>query len=529
MHHSSEWAYSYIYIYIYSCCLLLISFLKFSGCKLSFCFISQMIERAIQELGEKGGSTEESISRFLEKEYESLPWAHSMLLKHHLGKLCESGEIVVTRPKRYMLAGKNPCLNRSEKVNLDSSAKFKTKRQRTKWAWEWNDERVRKKKRKKHSTRKGNQKKDEKVKEVEKLQESGEKEEQELTGNGVHCEDDKQVKEDESKGSPSFAHGENSVSGYPSTSLTEQPEADEKKQSEVSPQQQEVGPSKIMILSSPERPPGFDTVEVKDISDLWSKKLELAPIEKFAESNRSQRPLRRSRRFTEPKGATLTSAELVTPITVEQMPSEKQQSKHLRRANYTKLKGDKKTGAKSKKSETTVIHVSTNSKERITELKNEHPLEFPPSAEHEPQQLLQDPPLNKEEVPQGKQLRRSLRIRLTKPEVAKDSNTLDLLQPQYCPEEGPRTFHRGKRKLDNQRPLEPIKAETDEHPKKRRLGRLVNCSSARIREGRMKSPEPEIVLALSIATAPLNKSKCQQTCEPHNHERRGRPARSRAC
>ncbi|KAL0396717.1 UNVERIFIED_CONTAM: hypothetical protein Scaly_0120100 [Sesamum calycinum] len=67
---------------------------------------SAMIERALRELNEKGGSREESISQFLEKEYNALPWAHSTLLKDHLGELCESGDIVVTRGssgKRYLL------------------------------------------------------------------------------------------------------------------------------------------------------------------------------------------------------------------------------------------------------------------------------------------------------------------------------------------------------------------------------------------------------------------------------------------
>lgn len=65
-----------------------------------------MIERALQELNEKGGSSEDSISKFLEKEYNDvLPQAHSMFLKHHLGKLCESGDIVARLGKRYMLVG----------------------------------------------------------------------------------------------------------------------------------------------------------------------------------------------------------------------------------------------------------------------------------------------------------------------------------------------------------------------------------------------------------------------------------------
>ncbi|KAL3830791.1 hypothetical protein ACJIZ3_019593 [Penstemon smallii] len=67
---------------------------------------SAMIERAIRELNEKRGSTENSISQFLEKEYNNhLPWAHSILLKHHLQKLYESEDIVLTRTNKYMIAG----------------------------------------------------------------------------------------------------------------------------------------------------------------------------------------------------------------------------------------------------------------------------------------------------------------------------------------------------------------------------------------------------------------------------------------
>ncbi|KAK4430304.1 hypothetical protein Salat_1331100 [Sesamum alatum] len=78
---------------------------------------SPMIERALRELNEKG-SREESISQFLEKEYNGLPWAHSTLLKDHLGELCESGDIVVTRGtrgKRYMLVGSLKATSRKSK------------------------------------------------------------------------------------------------------------------------------------------------------------------------------------------------------------------------------------------------------------------------------------------------------------------------------------------------------------------------------------------------------------------------------
>nr|XP_043607214.1 triadin-like [Erigeron canadensis] len=62
-----------------------------------------MINRAIQELNETGGSSEESISKYIQEEYVDLPWAHSALLKHHLEKLCDLKEICMTRKKRYLL------------------------------------------------------------------------------------------------------------------------------------------------------------------------------------------------------------------------------------------------------------------------------------------------------------------------------------------------------------------------------------------------------------------------------------------
>ncbi|GFS39089.1 hypothetical protein Acr_00g0061100 [Actinidia rufa] len=62
-----------------------------------------MIHRAIIELNEQGGSREESISTFIQNEYHDLPRAHSSFLKHHLWKLCESGEITMTRDKSYLL------------------------------------------------------------------------------------------------------------------------------------------------------------------------------------------------------------------------------------------------------------------------------------------------------------------------------------------------------------------------------------------------------------------------------------------
>ncbi|XP_022725746.1 uncharacterized protein LOC111282083 [Durio zibethinus] len=64
---------------------------------------SSMIQQAILKLNEECGSSEEAISRFLENEYEGLPWGHASFLSHHLKKLCRNGEIVCVDNERYML------------------------------------------------------------------------------------------------------------------------------------------------------------------------------------------------------------------------------------------------------------------------------------------------------------------------------------------------------------------------------------------------------------------------------------------
>lgn len=62
-----------------------------------------MIRSALLELNEDGGSSEESISNLIVREFPDLPWAHSAYLKHHLRKLCESKEILVNSENRYVL------------------------------------------------------------------------------------------------------------------------------------------------------------------------------------------------------------------------------------------------------------------------------------------------------------------------------------------------------------------------------------------------------------------------------------------
>lgn len=62
-----------------------------------------MIRTAIIELDEEAGSSEESISSYIEREYEGLPCGHVAFLGHHLRRLCKSGEIVCKNDGRYMI------------------------------------------------------------------------------------------------------------------------------------------------------------------------------------------------------------------------------------------------------------------------------------------------------------------------------------------------------------------------------------------------------------------------------------------
>ena len=79
-----------------------------------------MIEKALQALNEEGGSKEESISEFITKNNNSFPRANTTMLKHHLEKMCERGEIVMIDGGRFLLPG--------ESKHLNSKSKGKSKR-----------------------------------------------------------------------------------------------------------------------------------------------------------------------------------------------------------------------------------------------------------------------------------------------------------------------------------------------------------------------------------------------------------------
>lgn len=64
-----------------------------------------MIQSALDGLKEKGGSTEEAISEFIQQKYQDLPVAHTSLLRLHLKKLSQRDEIIrIISTNRYMLS-----------------------------------------------------------------------------------------------------------------------------------------------------------------------------------------------------------------------------------------------------------------------------------------------------------------------------------------------------------------------------------------------------------------------------------------
>ncbi|KAL9269216.1 HMG-Y-related protein [Drosera capensis] len=66
---------------------------------------SFMIYTAITELNEEEGSSQEAISEYIKRKFKDLPWAHERYLGHHLGQLCDAGEIVVCSGKGYSIPG----------------------------------------------------------------------------------------------------------------------------------------------------------------------------------------------------------------------------------------------------------------------------------------------------------------------------------------------------------------------------------------------------------------------------------------
>lgn len=53
-----------------------------------------MIIAALDALNEKMGSNKTSISKFIESKYQNLPAGHSTLLRHHLNRMKDTGELI---------------------------------------------------------------------------------------------------------------------------------------------------------------------------------------------------------------------------------------------------------------------------------------------------------------------------------------------------------------------------------------------------------------------------------------------------
>ncbi|KAL8142056.1 hypothetical protein V2J09_015088 [Rumex salicifolius] len=77
---------------------------------------ASMINKAITDLDEKGGSKKTSIYEYIREHFEDLPWGHSNFLSHHLTKLCDEGVIVLNACGRYSI----PLLNEEQESRLVS-------------------------------------------------------------------------------------------------------------------------------------------------------------------------------------------------------------------------------------------------------------------------------------------------------------------------------------------------------------------------------------------------------------------------
>ncbi|XP_057765620.1 uncharacterized protein LOC130986276 isoform X2 [Salvia miltiorrhiza] len=285
-----------------------------------------MIEDALKELNEKAGSTKKSISQYLEKKYDNLPGAHTVLLKHHLEKACKERQIKVTCTKKYRLAG-----------SLNSGAKVKRKPQKSKWKWECERQKHHQLKIRLVKTRS-----DQRGEAINKCDEQ----EQPLTENG----------EDQTKSlhsNPSCVDGgEKNFHSNPSI-LYEEPLGmiSEMKYSEEVRSQQKNGPSSVAEavhqgmehleheqpeLSTPERPPGFESVRVENLHQL-----DVVDVMNANEKSKLPAVLQKEHVF-EPYMTTIDSSEFALSTEQEskgQLPSQKTetfQGKQLRRSLRTR-------------------------------------------------------------------------------------------------------------------------------------------------------------------------------------------------
>ncbi|CAH9104906.1 unnamed protein product [Cuscuta epithymum] len=80
-----------------------------------------MIRTAIEKLKEEGCSSECAISKCIMSDNPDLPWAHPTLLKCHLTKLCEKGDIVRTQDGLYLLNDQNILIPHIPNSTLNST------------------------------------------------------------------------------------------------------------------------------------------------------------------------------------------------------------------------------------------------------------------------------------------------------------------------------------------------------------------------------------------------------------------------
>ncbi|KAK4710023.1 hypothetical protein R3W88_004536 [Solanum pinnatisectum] len=86
-----------------------------------------MIEKVLNELDEEGDSNEDTLYEFIKKEYDSLPRAHMTLLKHHLQKMFEKGEVHLEQPIKHCRGRLAKYKKDGAKINDSTISKWTTK------------------------------------------------------------------------------------------------------------------------------------------------------------------------------------------------------------------------------------------------------------------------------------------------------------------------------------------------------------------------------------------------------------------
>ncbi|OIT21356.1 PREDICTED: uncharacterized protein DDB_G0286299-like [Nicotiana attenuata] len=234
---------------------------------------SWMIQRALQELNEEGGSSEDSISKFIKKEYDNLPMAHMFLLKHHLQKLSENGKILmIDGGGRFLLASGG-----NNSVNPKTKSKRKYKKRKGRWGWEIKQKKRRRKekKEKKHDDVKV-------VKEEKKKLDEQQNEVKHGQQNGIHRElngHHNQPNTDKEEGQ--LSERQNGVTGKQLIELSKMKESHEIVLATVEPssekkQKPEEGTSTLEKLNEDDDSTGFEAMSIEMSREqrqlkLWSR------------------------------------------------------------------------------------------------------------------------------------------------------------------------------------------------------------------------------------------------------------------